>query len=105
MLFIVFSIHLIDKAKQLKPSLRDQLLDELLFTKETLKEIAKDLTDKTINYSLPYDVIASFRNGKDAIYEDLEVYAKNQLELNNTSLFKLKSALWTLAKIYIKNGI
>ena len=98
MLFIVFSIHLIDKAKQLKPSLRDQLLDELLFTKETLKEIAKDLTDKTINYSLPYDVIASFRNGKDAIYEDLEVYAKNQLELNNTSLFKLKSALWTLAK-------
>jgi len=98
MLFIVFSIHLIDKAKQLKPSLRDQLLDELLFTKETLKEIAKDLTDKTINYSLPYDVIASFRNGKDAIYEDLEVYAKNQLELNNTSLFKLKSPLWTLAK-------
>lgn len=66
--------------------------------KRLLKEIAKDLTDKTINYSLPYDVIASFRNGKDAIYEDLEVYAKNQLELNNTSLFKLKSALWTLAK-------
>ena len=50
-------------------------------------------------------MIASFRNGKDAIYEDLEVYAKNQLELNNTSLFKLKSPLWTLAKRYISRMV
>ena len=41
MLFIVFSIHLIDKAKQLKPSLRDQLLDELLFTKRDFKGNSK----------------------------------------------------------------
>ena len=89
MLFIVFSIHLIDILKKLS---HDEI-EAFMYQDEPV-----DLTDKTINYSLPYDVIASFRNGKDAIYEDLEVYAKNQLELNNTSLFKLKSALWTLAK-------
>lgn len=48
-----------------------------MFIKEILKEIVKDLIDKMINYSLFYDVIVLFRNGKDVIYEDLEVYVKN----------------------------
>ncbi|MEJ7190394.1 HAD family hydrolase, partial [Staphylococcus warneri] len=33
-----------------------------------------------------------------AIYEDLESYAKDQLEIDDTELFKLKSNLWQLAK-------
>ncbi|SUM70695.1 HAD superfamily hydrolase [Staphylococcus saccharolyticus] len=72
MLFIVFSILLIDIAKQ------------LIYT--------------DIDYQKPLNVINLFRNGKDAIYSDLEAYAQAQLKIEDTGLFRLKSNLWQLAK-------
>lgn len=98
MLFIVFSIHLIDLAKQLDQSHRCEFLNSSTFNEKTLFEMNKHLLHKEIDYEKPLEVIDSFRNGKDAIYEDLESYAKDQLEIDDTKLFKLKSNLWQLAK-------
>ncbi|MCC3754507.1 HAD family hydrolase [Staphylococcus capitis] len=98
MLFIVFSIHLIDLAKQLDQSHRCEFLNSSNFNEKTLFEMNKHLLHKEIDYEKPIKVIDSFRNGKDAIYEDLESYAKDQLEIDDTELFKLKSNLWQLAK-------
>ncbi|EFS17783.1 HAD family hydrolase [Staphylococcus capitis] len=98
MLFIVFSIHLIDLAKQLDQSHRCEFLNSSTFNEKTLFEMNKHLLHKEIDYEKPLEVIDSFRNGKDAIYEDLESYAKDQLEIDDTELFKLKSNLWQLAK-------
>ena len=98
MLFIVFSIHLIDLAKQLDQSHRCEFLNSSNFNEKTLFEMNKHLLHKEIDYEKPVKVIDSFRNGKDAIYEDLESYAKDQLEIDDTELFKLKSNLWQLAK-------
>ncbi|WP_145388016.1 HAD family hydrolase [Staphylococcus capitis] len=98
MLFIVFSIHLIDLAKQLDQSHRCEFLNSNNFNEKTLFEMNKHLLHKEIDYEKPIKVIDSFRNGKDAIYEDLESYAKDQLEIDDTELFKLKSNLWQLAK-------
>lgn len=98
MLFIVFSIHLIDLAKQLDQSHRCEFLNSSTFNEKTLFEMNKHLLHKEIDYEKPIKVIDSFRNGKDAIYEDLESYAKDQLEIDDTKLFKLKSNLWQLAK-------
>ncbi|EEE49194.1 HAD hydrolase-like protein [Staphylococcus capitis] len=98
MLFIVFSIHLIDLAKQLDQSHRCEFLNSSTFNEKTLFEMNKHLLHKEIDYEKPIKVIDSFRNGKDAIYEDLESYAKDQLEIDDTELFKLKSNLWQLAK-------
>lgn len=98
MLFIVFSIHLIDLAKQLDQSHRCEFLNSSTFNEKTLFEMNKHLLHKEIDYEKPLEAIDSFRNGKDAIYEDLESYAKDQLEIDDTELFKLKSNLWQLAK-------
>lgn len=98
MLFIVFSIHLIDLAKQLNQSLKREFLSSTAFNEQTLFEMNKHLLHKEIDYEKPLKVIDSFRNGKDAIYEDLESYAKEQLEIEDTELFRLKSNLWQLAK-------
>ena len=98
MLFIVFSIHLIDLAKQLDQSHRCEFLNSSTFNEKTLFEMNKHLLHKEIDYEKPLEVIDSIRNGKDAIYEDLESYAKDQLEIDDTELFKLKSNLWQLAK-------
>lgn len=98
MLFIVFSIHLIDLAKQLDQSHRCEFLNSNTFNEKTLFEMNKHLLHKEIDYEKPLEVIDSFRNGKDAIYEDLESYAKDQLEIDDTELFKLKSNLWQLSK-------
>ncbi|MEK5169372.1 MULTISPECIES: HAD family hydrolase [Staphylococcus] len=98
MLFIVFSIHLIDLAKQLDQSHRCEFLNSSTFNEKTSFEMNKHLLHKEIDYEKPIKVIDSFRNGKDAIYEDLESYAKDQLEIDDTELFKLKSNLWQLAK-------
>ena len=98
MLFIVFSIHLIDLAKQLDQSHRCEFLNSSTFNEKTLFEMNKHLLHKEIDYEKPLEVIDSFRNGKDAIYEDLESYAKDQLEIDDTELFKLKSNLWQLSK-------
>lgn len=98
MLFIVFSIHLIDLAKQLDQSHRCEFLNSSTFNEKTLFEMNKHLLHKEIDYEKPLKVIDSFRNGKDAIYEDLESYAKDQLEIDDTELFKLKSNLWQLSK-------
>lgn len=65
----------------------------------------KHLLHKEIDYEKPLEVIDSFRNGKDAIYEDLESYAKDQLEIDDTKLFKLKVIYGNSLKIHIKNGI
>ena len=58
----------------------------------------KQLVYTDIDYERPLKVIDSFRNGKDAIYEDLEAYAKEELKIEDTALFRLKSNLWQLAK-------
>ena len=98
MLFIVFSIHLIDLAKQLDQSHRCEFLNSSTFNEKTLFEMNKHLLHKEIDYEKPLEVIDSFRNGKDAIYEDLESYAKNQLEIDDTEKKKKKSNLWQLSK-------
>ena len=81
MLFIVFSIHLIDIAKQLKKPLRREFLSSTAFDEKTLFDMNKQLVYTDIDYERPLKVIDSFRNGKDAIYEDLEAYAKEELKL------------------------
>lgn len=98
MLFIVFSIHLIDIAKQLKKPLRREFLSSTAFDEKTLFDMNKQLVYTDIDYERPLKVIDSFRNGKDAIYEDLEAYAKEELKIEDTALFRLKSNLWQLAK-------
>lgn len=98
MLFIVFCIHLIELAKQLDESLRCNFLNSTTFNDQTLLKMNQYLSNKHINYEKPLRVINSFRNGKDAIYEDLEAYASEELNIEDTGLFKLKSRLWQLAK-------
>ena len=48
---------------------------------KTLFDMNKQLVYTDIDYERPLKVIDSFRNGKDAIYEDLEAYAKEELKL------------------------
>ena len=64
----------------------------------------KQLVYTDIDYERPLKVIDSFRNGKDAIYEDLEAYAKEELKIEDTALFRLKVIYGNWLKIHIKNG-
>ena len=57
----------------------------------------KQLVYTDIDYERPLKLLIPFRNGKDAIYEDLEAYAK-RIKIEDTALFRLKSNLWQLAK-------
>ena len=72
MLFIVFSIHLIDLAKQLDQSHRCEFLNSSTFNEKTLFEMNKHLLHKEIDNEKTLEEIDSFRNSKDAINEDLE---------------------------------
>ena len=71
---------------------------------KTLFDMNKQLVYTDIDYERPLKVIDSFRNGKDAIYEDLEAYAKEELKIEDTALFRLKVIYGNWLKIHIKNG-
>lgn len=57
-----------------------------------------------IDYELPMNFISQSQGGKDNIYAELQQYAREELNVNDASFFKLKKGLYgLLQEIYTKN--
>ncbi len=98
MLFVVFSIHLIDYLKQIAPKEREAFLEIKTWSAETLSAIGKIKTDFHVSFKQPLEFIENVEPGKNHIYEALQGHAKKQLNTNQVSLFDMKSPLWHLAQ-------
>ena len=51
-----------------------------------------------IDYELPMNFISQSQGGKDNIYAELQQYAREELNVNDASFFKLKGPLWFVAR-------
>lgn len=94
MLFVVFSVHFIRLLKQLSDSERTIFLQSRSISQKQLQEIGRKLTHNTLDYAAPLDFLASCSEGKEALYEELKLYAKAQLNTEVLSLFDIQSPLW-----------
>lgn len=56
-----------------------------------------------IDYELPMNFISQSQGGKDNIYAELQQYAREELNVNDASFFKLKDLYGLLQEIYTKN--
>ncbi len=99
MLFIVFSIHLIDVLKKLP---HEDVTSFLYFNEPVelkLPKIKAQLKEPFIlNEDLPLSFLNQVKDGKNNIYAALENFAKSQLQISDASMFSLKGELWTLAQ-------
>lgn len=98
MLFIVFSVHLIDILKTLPKNVREAFLDESTFSVTSLKELQSHIEYKGIDYALPLDFLNGLTDGKEQIYETLKNYAGEVLQTEQTALFDINSVMWQLAQ-------
>lgn len=99
MLFIVFSIHLIDVLKKLS----HEDIASFLYINEPvelkLPKIKEQLKEPFIlTEQLPLNFLNHVKDGKNNIYAALENFAKSQLQISDASMFSLKGELWTLAQ-------
>lgn len=98
MLFIVFSVHLIDILKTLPKNVREAFLNESTFSVISLKELQSYIEYKGIDYALPLDFLNGLTDGKEQIYEALKKYAGQVLQTEQTALFDINSVMWQLAQ-------
>ncbi|MBM6628365.1 HAD family hydrolase [Mammaliicoccus vitulinus] len=96
MLFIVISTHLIELLK--KENVTNLDLSHDNFNEETLQSFAKDLEGAQIDFETPLQFLSKATSGKENIYQDLIAYAKDQLNVNDASIFELKSKFWDIAQ-------
>lgn len=99
MLFIVFSIYLIDMLKDAEHTTVNELLNDASFSTKNLIHIGRLLENNTsINNALPLALLDHVEDGKDNIYQAVEQFAADQLHLQDTTIFQMKSKLWYLAQ-------
>ncbi|MBF0793606.1 HAD family hydrolase [Mammaliicoccus lentus] len=96
MLFIVISTHLIDLLKKANTSKFD--LSNQNFSIETLKGWSKELSNYNIELETPLEFLSQATSGKENIYSDLIEFAKSQLNIEDASIFELKSRFWDIAQ-------
>lgn len=93
MLFVIFSIHLIDLIR------RNRAQFEYDFNNIDLKFLQEiEFEDESIDYQLPMKFLARVQKGKLAIYEHLLDYAEESLNTDKVDSFKLKSDLWYITQ-------
>ncbi|UXR79131.1 MULTISPECIES: HAD hydrolase-like protein [unclassified Staphylococcus] len=98
MLFIVFSVHLIDLLKSLPEAEKLSFLDESTFSETSIKALQSHIKSSHIDYALPLDFLNHLTEGKEQIYEGLKAYAANILQTDKVALFDINSPLWQLAQ-------
>nr|WP_263312993.1 HAD hydrolase-like protein [Mammaliicoccus sp. Marseille-Q6498] len=96
MLFIVFSTHLIKLLKNSR--LENLALSNDLFLDNTLKSWSSKLNDSSIDFETPLHFLSKATSGKENIYQDLVEFAKSELQVEDASIFELKSPFWDLAQ-------
>ncbi|HDJ3355804.1 TPA: HAD family hydrolase [Staphylococcus aureus] len=98
MLFIVFSIHLIDILKKLSHDEIEAFMYQDEPVELKLQNISTNLADCfNLNEQLPLQFLDNVKVGKNNIYAALEEFATTELHVSDATLFSLKGALWTLA--------
>ena len=99
MLFIVFSIHLIDILKKLSHDEIEAFMYQDEPVELKLQNISTNLADCfNLNEQLPLQFLDNVKVGKNNIYAALEEFATTELHVSDATLFSLKGALWTLAQ-------
>ncbi|QLK86266.1 HAD family hydrolase [Staphylococcus sp. 17KM0847] len=98
MLFIVFSVHLIDLLQSLSDEDKAAFLNPDLFSHSSLKDVRNKLVYKQIDYAQPLDFLNHIEKGKEQIYQSLKDYASVKLNTQQTALFDINSPLWQLAQ-------
>ncbi|WP_323704570.1 HAD family hydrolase [Mammaliicoccus sp. Dog046] len=96
MLFIVASTHLIELLK--KANVSDLDLSKDRFSESTLKAFANHIDGAKINFETPLQFLSQATSGKENIYQDLIAFAKAELNLEDASIFELKSKFWDIAQ-------
>lgn len=96
MLFIVISTHLIELLKKVEGSKLDLSNDN--FSEATLKDYANKLNGAQINIETPLQFLSKATSGKENIYHDLIAFAKEELNVEDASIFELKSKFWDIAQ-------
>ncbi|ARJ50014.1 HAD family hydrolase [Staphylococcus lutrae] len=98
MLFVVFSVHFIECLKQFDVKTREFWLNESTFNDATLHQIGQNLSMVKLSDEKPLTFIQNVTEGRSQIYQSLQRYAKEQLEINDVELFNINSALWRLTQ-------
>lgn len=99
MLFIVFSIHFIELLTTLNQQDIDYYIEQQNFDESTLQQIGQLIdSDVTLDYQQPLQFLSQVHSGKSNIYQALEQFAAQRLNINHTDLFSLKGKLWLLAQ-------
>lgn len=96
MLFIVLSTHIIELFKNSEINGIDMSNNH--FTEQTVKVWSAQLEDLTLNYETPLKFLSQAKSGKANIYQDLIAYAAEELNIDDASIFDLKSNLWDMAQ-------
>ncbi|EHJ08964.1 HAD family hydrolase [Staphylococcus simiae] len=99
MLFIVFSIHFIELLTTLNQQDIDYYIEQHNFDDDTLQHIGQLLNnDAVLDYQQPLQFLSQVHSGKSNIYQALEQFAAQRLNIKHTNLFSLKGKLWVLAQ-------
>ncbi len=94
MLFIVFSIHLIDILKKLSHDEIEAFMYQDEPVELKLQNISTNLADCfNLNEQLPLQFLDNVKVGKNNIYAALEEFATTELHVSDATLFSLKGAL------------
>ncbi|WP_414042702.1 HAD family hydrolase [Macrococcus sp. EM39E] len=93
MLFIIFSIHLIELIKRNRSQFNND------FNHIDLKWLQEaKFSDELINYELPLSFISNVPSGKLEVYDHLVTYASEELQTDAVESFQLKSSLWNISQ-------
>ncbi|GGG83358.1 HAD family hydrolase [Staphylococcus pragensis] len=104
MLFVVFSIHFIHILKELGAQVVNPFLQLKSMSQDDLQHLQTFINkDIEIQYEAPLSFIKNIESGKANVYAALEHYAQLQLNLDDTSIFKLKGPLWQLSREVYQN--
>lgn len=99
MLFVVFCIHFIHLMKEFTVQEIKDIITDNHFSVKSIQEIQSMINKNfRIDYELPMNFISQSLGGKDNIYAELQQYAREELNVNDASLFKLKGPLWFVAR-------
>lgn len=99
MLFIVFSVYLIEILKQFSVQEVEEALEALEHSENSFNMLSQKLnTDIELNTAPVYQFLEHVGSGKEQIYAGLEDYAQKELQILDSKCFKLKSPLWHLTQ-------